>query len=80
MGDQMEPKTPAYFDLKTVALLRETLDHAWGRLRPNQKAKTSRTILATSILKLAATGERDPDRLLDAALMAVDDPLKTDAA
>ena len=76
----MEPKTPAYFDLKTVAILREALDHAWGRLRPHQKAKTSRTILAASILKLAADGERNPDRLLNAAMMAVDHPPKTNAA
>jgi len=65
----MKP-TPVYFDLQTVGLLRETLDDAWNSLHPEQRAATSRTILAASILKLAATGERDPDRLLDAALMA----------
>jgi hypothetical protein len=76
----MEPKTPAYFDLKTVALLRETLDDAWSRLRIDQRATTSRTILAASLLEVAATGERDPERLINAALAPLDDRPKTDAA
>jgi hypothetical protein len=62
---------PVYFDLKTVSLLREVLDDAWACLPPEQRATTSRTILAERILKSAAKGERDPERLLDAALMAV---------
>ena len=40
----------------------------------------SRTQLAEGILALAAKGERNPDRLLDAALMAVGDSRKADAA
>ena len=67
----MDSKAPVYFDLETVSLLRETLDDAWACLRPDQKAATSRTILAEGILKSAANGERNPERLLDAALMAV---------
>ena len=66
----MDPKKPAYFDLETVALLRETLDDAWACLRPQERATMSRTQLAEGILALAAEGERNPDRLLDAALMA----------
>ena len=62
---------PVYFDLKTVSLLREVLDDAWACLPPEQRATTSRTILAERILKAAAKGERDPERLLDAALTAV---------
>jgi len=65
----MGPKKPAYFDLGTVALLRETLDDAWASLRPEQRAGMSRTLLAERILKSAALGERDRERLLDAALM-----------
>jgi hypothetical protein len=76
----MDPNKPAYFDLKTVALLRETLDDAWACLRPEQRATTSRTLLAEGILKLAAQGERDPDRLRDYALTAVAPPCQTDAA
>ena len=65
----MDPNKPAYFDLETVALLRETLEDAWACLRPAQQATMSRTILAERILKSAAQGERDRERLLDAALM-----------
>jgi hypothetical protein len=65
----MERARPIYFDLETVALLREVLEDAWACLRPKQKAAMSRTILAERILKSAAAGERDRDRLLDAALM-----------
>ena len=64
MSDQ-----PTYFDLETIALLRETLEDAWASLRPEQRAATVKTTLAERILKSAAQGERDRDRLLDAALM-----------
>lgn len=67
----MDNKGPVYFDLDTVSLLRETLDEAWASLRPQQRAAISRTILAEGILKEAAKGERNPERLLKAALMAV---------
>jgi hypothetical protein len=60
---------PAYFDLETIALLRETLEDAWASLRPEQRAATFKTTLAERILKSAAQGERDRDRLLDAALI-----------
>jgi hypothetical protein len=64
----MDCKQPVSFDPETVSLLRETLDDAWGSLRPEQRATTSRTLLAEGILKLAAKGERNPKRLRDAAL------------
>jgi hypothetical protein len=51
------------FDTETVALLRTTLDRAWDSLPAGQQAVTSRSILAERILKAAAEGERDPDRL-----------------
>ena len=60
MSDQ-----PAYFDLETIALLRETLEDAWASLRPEQRAATVKTTLAERILKSAAQGERDRDRLLE---------------
>jgi hypothetical protein len=75
-----EPKEPTYFDLKTVGLMRDVLDDAWAYLRVDQKAATSRTILAEAILKLAAQGERDRERLLEGALDAVTTLDKTDAA
>jgi hypothetical protein len=67
----MQTKDPVYFDIDTVLLLRETLDDAWASLPPQQRATTSKTLLAERILKSAADGERDPERLIDAALMAV---------
>jgi hypothetical protein len=51
-------KEPVYFDLDTVALLRDALDDAWACLRPDQRATVSRTLLAEGILKSAAKGER----------------------
>jgi hypothetical protein len=60
--------TVMYFDPDTVTLLRTTLDHAWASLPPDQQAATSRSILAERILRSAARGERDPDRLRAHAL------------
>jgi len=65
-----DTQQPVNFDRATVALLRETLEYAWACLPPERRATTSKTLLAESILKSAATGERDPERLTDAALMA----------
>ena len=76
----MDEKKPAYFDLETVALLRDALDDAWACLRPQERATTSRTQLAEGILALAAEGERNPDRLIDAALMAVGNRREADVA
>lgn len=56
------------FDPDTVALLRTTLDRAWDNLPAPQQAVTNRSILAERILKAAAEGERDPDRLLARAI------------
>lgn len=67
----VETKQPVHFDIDTVLLLRETLEDAWASLHPEQRAAMSKTLLAERILKTAAEGERDPERLLDAALMAV---------
>jgi len=64
----MDTNEPAYFDLETVTLLRETLDDAWACLRPEQRATMLKTTLAERILKSAAQGKRDRKRLLDAAL------------
>jgi hypothetical protein len=52
-----------YFDPETVALLRTTLDRAWVSLPPGRQAVMSQSILAERILRAAAQGERDPERL-----------------
>jgi hypothetical protein len=57
-----------YFDRDTIALLRTTLDRAWASLPVRQQAVTSRSILAERILRAAARGVHDPDRLRALAL------------
>ena len=64
----MDDKESAYFDLETIALLREVLEDAWASLRPDQRATKLKSTLAERILASAAQGERDRERLLDAAL------------
>jgi hypothetical protein len=67
----MDTKEPVYFDLDTVALLREALEDAWACLPLRQRATTSRSLLGEAILKAAANGERDRERLVEAALFSV---------
>jgi hypothetical protein len=55
-----------YFDRETVDMLRTTLDRA--SVPPSRRAGMSRSVLAERILKAAAHGERDPDRLRARAL------------
>jgi hypothetical protein len=62
---------PVHFDRETITVLKETLDDAWGRLRPQQQATMLKSTLAERLLKSAAQGERDRKRLLDAALQDV---------
>ncbi|HTQ82521.1 MAG TPA: hypothetical protein VMI47_04570 [Pseudolabrys sp.] len=64
----MKTEKPVHFDIETVLMLRETLEDAWACIPPAQRAGTSKTILAERILRSAAAGERDRERLLDAAL------------
>ena len=64
----MVSKEPVYFDPGTVNAMKEILDDAWGRIPHAQQATMQKTTLAERLLKLAAQGERDRERLLDAAL------------
>jgi hypothetical protein len=67
----VETKHPYHSDIETLLLPREALDDAWASLRPEEQAETSRIFLAEGIRKAMANGERDPERLRDAALMSV---------
>ena len=67
----MDAREPVYFDLDTVALMRDALEDAWACLPRGRRATTSRTMLAEGILTSAAKGERDPERLRAAALTAI---------
>ena len=64
----MVGKEPVYFDPETVRALTEILDEAWGRLPRERQATMLKTTLAERILKIAAKGERNRERLLDVAL------------
>ena len=64
----MVDKEPVYFDPETILTLREILDDAWACLPPEKQATVQKTALAERILKLAAEGERNRKRLLNAAL------------
>lgn len=63
----MENKA-AYFDLDTIALLREVLEEAWARVPHRDRETIARSLLAERILKVAALGERDSERLINAAM------------
>jgi len=64
----MVGREAACFDLETVNALREILDEAWSYLPPEQQATMLKSTLAERILKTAAKGERNRERLLDVAL------------
>jgi len=64
----MHTNEPVQLDLKAVSIVAEVLDDAWHSLSPEQKAVMSKTVLAERILRSAAKGERDRERLRAAAL------------
>ena len=51
--------------------MKMVLDEAWNRLPPKRQATMLKTSLAERILKLAAAGERNGERLREAALRDV---------
>ena len=61
-------KAAARFDAETIAVMKKALDEAWGRLPPKMQATMLKTTLAERILKSAAEGERNRERLREAAL------------
>ena len=48
---------------ETLKFLQTVLEETWESLRPEERARTSKTQVAAHILQVAATGERDPVRL-----------------
>jgi hypothetical protein len=57
-----------HFDIETISLLKKSLDDAWDCLPAERRATVPKSSLAGRIIKSAAEGERDPERLVDAAL------------
>ena len=51
-----------------IALMKSVLDEAWDALPVEKRASVSLLDLAQNILRAAAKGERDPDRLNASAL------------
>jgi hypothetical protein len=54
---------------ETAKLLQCVLDDAWASMRPDEKARSNKTLVAVRILEAAAAGERNPERLLAQALV-----------
>jgi hypothetical protein len=48
---------------ETLKFLQTVLEETWESLRPEERARTSKTLVAAHILQVASTGERDPVRL-----------------
>ena len=63
-----------YYDPQTIEMLVRTLALAWQSLSPEQRAYTSRLVMAKQMLKAAAKGERDPVRLRASAILQVVSP------
>ena len=61
-------KPTVHFDAETIALMKVALDEAWNRLPPKLQATMLKTSLAERILKSATAGERNRERLREAAL------------
>ena len=53
----------AHYDPETLILLRMVLDEAWAALPDGSKSEAVKSEMAQHILKQAANGVRDPDRL-----------------
>ena len=47
----------------TIRMLRQVLDDAWATLSPQLQTQANKAIIAQELLRLAANGERDPNRL-----------------
>jgi hypothetical protein len=59
------------FDSRTTTLLKEVLAQVEETLPMQQRSSEVRVKIGTCILKAAAGGERDPERLRNAALAIV---------
>jgi hypothetical protein len=60
--------------VESLELMQSVLENTWESLRPEQRARTTKTQVAVRILEMAATGERDPVRLRTEAVTGVATP------
>ena len=67
MGSDAQEFTPrgnySMYDSETIKLLRTVLDEAWDTLRPLHREQISKSHMAVCVLRQAAKGERNRDRL-----------------
>ena len=61
-----------HHDPDTIGMLRRVLDNAWAALSPSQQTQANKAVIAQKLLKLAADGERDPTRLCELAILALE--------
>ena len=48
---------------ETLRLLQSALEETWDRLRPDERARTSKAVVAQRIIMAILAGERDEARL-----------------
>jgi hypothetical protein len=63
---------PGAFDPETIAVMSEALEAALKKLGDIDQREVMREIIAARIIAVAKLGERDPARLLEAALRGRD--------
>jgi hypothetical protein len=68
----MPMRSRGAFGPEAIAEMSEILDAAFERLQDNAEPEVLREIIATRIIAAARLGERDPARLLKAALHGSD--------
>jgi hypothetical protein len=59
------------FEPEDVIFVRAALELAWDNLPPRRRTPANRIALATSVVRVAGRGERDPGRLSIRALQAM---------
>jgi hypothetical protein len=64
----MGPAKGRHFSPDAIKIMQVALDVAWDSMSPEEQAQSARSLLASRILDAAATGERNPTRLILAAL------------
>ena len=60
------------FDSEILHIIGKAMDEAWRRVKFNHlkgDANAARSVLASHIFAMARQGERNPQRLIDGALM-----------
>jgi hypothetical protein len=63
---------PGAFDPETIATMSEVLEAACEKVGDTDQPEVAREVIAGRIIAAAKLGERDPARLLEAALRKVE--------